>query len=115
VLVETLIDYAKGATEEMWAFAANKIYNVTTTGAVGAAAVSGLTNNRWQYTIFTTSGDTRIVTVNGADDMRQYNGAVWAAINAGICSHLHHRCSSLQPSSTCGNINVVCSSCRRIR
>jgi hypothetical protein len=65
--VETVIDYSKGATNEMWAFAANKIYNVSlTTGAVGAAAVSGLTNNRWQYTIFTTSGDTRIVTVNGA-------------------------------------------------
>lgn len=82
--VETVIEYSKGTTDELWAICNGKIYNVTLNAAVGAAAVSGLTVNRWQYTIFTTAGDTRIVMVNGADHCYQYDGAAWTDENGAI-------------------------------
>lgn len=81
--VETLEEWAEGTTNEMWAWANNKIYDVTTVGAVGAPAVSGLSNSRWQCTNFTSVNSTRLICVNGVDDMLQYDGTTWASINSG--------------------------------
>lgn len=82
--VETLMQWDGGAVQRMWAIANHAIYNVTASGAVGAPAVSGLTNNRWQYSMFSSisGGSNRLVIVNGVDEMRQYDGAAWATINA---------------------------------
>lgn len=82
--IETLMQWDGGSVQEMFAIANHKIYDVTIAGAVGAAVVSGLTNNRWNYTMMTndTSGGARLVLVNGADDMRQYDGTAWHTINA---------------------------------
>lgn len=82
--VETLMQWDGGAVQQMWAIANKAIYNVTASGAVGAPAVSSLTNNRWNYTMATnaTNGGARLVLVNGLDDMRQYDGTTWHTINA---------------------------------
>jgi len=76
--VETLLIYAGGATDKMFAATANgKFYDVTAGGAVGAAVVSGLTNGRWEYQNISTSGGSFLMTVNANDKLRGYNGTTW--------------------------------------
>lgn len=75
--VETLFSYSYGATTKMFAANNSAIYDVTSAGAIGSAEVSGLTNNRWQYVNFGTSGGNFIIAVNGADTCRKYDGSSW--------------------------------------
>lgn len=81
--VETLMQWDGGASQKMFGIANHAIYDVTIQGAVGAPAVSGLTNNRWNYTMMTnvTNGGARLVLVNGLDDMRQFDGTTWHTLN----------------------------------
>ena len=76
-VVETLMAYSGAATTELWSIAGGSIFNATTPGAVGAAAVSGLTNSRWQYINLSTSGGNFIELCNGADGVYTYNGTTW--------------------------------------
>lgn len=81
--VETLMVYNKGGTEKMFACAGSAIYDVTAGGAVGAGAVTGLTNARWQWTMMTTSGGVYLTCVNGADTPRLYDSTGgWATTPA---------------------------------
>lgn len=82
-IVETIAAYNYGSTKEVFAAAGTGIYDVTTAGTVGAAVVSGLANARWQHTLMGTAGGNFLIMVNGADDMRQYDGTTWKAINSG--------------------------------
>lgn len=77
--VETLMAYSYGATEELYAAVDGDIFDVTTAGAVGAAAVTGLTNSRLQYILMGTAGGNFLLAVNGADKMQVYTGAAWYA------------------------------------
>jgi len=79
--VETLATYAGATANKLFAFSDGKIYDVTTAGAVGAAAVSGLTNARWEYTNVTTSGGNYLYAANGVDKPLLYNGSTWTAID----------------------------------
>lgn len=80
--VETLISYRPpSGTHELWAFAGTKLFDVTTAGALFGAAVSSLSNARWQATNFTTAGGNFVLAVNGADELLLYDGSTWAAIN----------------------------------
>ena len=79
--VETLMTYNAGATDKMFAIAQGNIYDVTTSGAVGAAVVSGLTNSRWEYVNITTSGGSYLYAANGVDKPRLYDGSTWTAID----------------------------------
>lgn len=76
--VETLFDY-NSLTGSASLFAANdgKIYDVTSSGAVGAAVVSGLSNDRWQQVQIGTAGGQFLVAVNGEDTPITYNGTTW--------------------------------------
>lgn len=80
-VVESLMSYnAPSATDsasKLFAAAGGKIYNASAAGAVGAADLSGLTNNRWQHTMFGTSAGEFLYIVNGADDPRYYTGSAW--------------------------------------
>lgn len=77
--VETLLPYHGGSgTNKLFAAAGTAIYDATSAGAVGAAAVSSLTNARWQYVQFSAGGGDYLVCVNGADGVRTYSGAAWA-------------------------------------
>lgn len=79
--VETLETYKpETGSQSMWAWANDSIYNVTAAGAVGAAAVSSLSSNRWQVTNMSTSGGNFLLCVNGADNMQLYDGTTWTAI-----------------------------------
>lgn len=77
--VETLMPYAAvDGTEELYAANGGNIYDVTSAGAVGAAKVSGMTNDRWQFVQIGTSGGNFLVAVNGADTPRTYDGSSWS-------------------------------------
>ncbi|HKJ73345.1 MAG TPA: hypothetical protein VKA19_04450, partial [Alphaproteobacteria bacterium] len=75
--VESLMTYASGTAEKMFAAAANAVYEVTSAGAVGLAEFSGMTNNRWQHANFGTSAGNFLYIVNGADAPRYYGGSSW--------------------------------------
>lgn len=77
--IETLLEYIP-LTGSGKLFAANgtAIYDVTTSGAVGAAVVSGKTNARWQYTSIGTTGGQFLFAVNGADTPTTFDGSTWS-------------------------------------
>ena len=79
--VETLMSYNAGATAKIFGIAGGKIYDVTTAGPVGAAAVTGLTNSRWEYTNVATAGGNYLYAANGVDKPRLYDGTTWTAID----------------------------------
>lgn len=76
-ITETLMTYASGTVNKMFAAADTKIYDVSVAGAVGAAVVSTLTNARWQYANMGTSGGEFLIGVNGADTPIKYDGSTW--------------------------------------
>lgn len=87
-VVESLMPYngTTAVTSKLFAAAGGEIYDVTA-AAAASSVVSGLSNNRWQHVNFTTSGGTFLVICNGADDVRHYNGSVWATpVITGISS-----------------------------
>lgn len=85
---ETIFDYdgQTSGTEQLFAAVSNAgnyaIYDITYTGAVGAAVISGLSNARFKHSHFSTSGGLFTYIVNGADDARLYNGTTWYQVNA---------------------------------
>jgi len=78
--VETLMAYkpASGAGK-LFAAAGTGIYDVTSEGTVGAA-VSTVTNARWQHVNFATSAGQFLCAVNGTDDYRYYDGTSWTTV-----------------------------------
>lgn len=76
--VESLMPYTSPTTAKLFAADSTQVYNVTATGAVGAAELTGLANGRWQYANFGTGGTTYLLMVNGADSPRRYNGSAWS-------------------------------------
>jgi len=76
--VESLMTWNGGTSSKMFAAANNEIYDVTASGAVGSAAVTSLTNNRWQHINFGAGGGSYLVIANGADSVRNYNGSAWS-------------------------------------
>ena len=76
--VLTLMEYnAPSGTPKLFGSVAASIYDVTGSGAVGAAVVTGLTNGRWRSSMFATAGGTFLVIANGADSVRNYDGTTW--------------------------------------
>jgi hypothetical protein len=75
--VETLMPYAGPSSDKLFAACGTEIYDVTASGAVGAADVTGLTNARWQYINVGTAAGNFIRAVNGADKSIVYNGTAW--------------------------------------
>ena len=79
--VETLMAYSGGATDKLFAVTAGgNLYDVTAGGAVGAAAVSGLSNGRWQYTNMATAGGNFLIAFNGADNGLRFDGTKWVTV-----------------------------------
>jgi hypothetical protein len=77
--VESLMPYSgvTSATSKLFAATGTVIYDTTIAGTA-SSSVTGLTNSRFQHVNFTTSGGKFLVICNGADDVRHYNGSVWA-------------------------------------
>lgn len=80
--VETLAEYLPpSGASKLFAVSGGSIYDATAAGAIGAAAVSGLTNSRWQWQGITTPGGSFLYMVNGVDKPQLFNGTTWTAID----------------------------------
>ena len=75
--VETVIAYSGATTNKLFGIAGGAVYDASAGGAVGAAALSGLSNSRWQYVNITTAGGSFIEMCNGADSVYTFNGTTW--------------------------------------
>ena len=75
--VETLMAYSGGSTDEFFAISDGEVYDITTSGGVGAAVVTGLTNSRWGYLNLATPGGNFLSMANGVDAPYVYNGSTW--------------------------------------
>lgn len=82
--VTSLLRYVPAGTAALFAANGANIYTITAGGAVGAAAVAGLTNAFWQQAMFATSAGQFMVICNGADGVRTYDGAAWVDRTASI-------------------------------
>ncbi len=81
--VETLIEYAPNdGVNELFAASGANIYNVTATGAVGAAVVVNQSNARYQHTQIGTPGGQFVFMCNGADVPFTYDGTTAVASTA---------------------------------
>jgi len=84
--VETLATYNGISTRTMFAVSDGKIFDVTA-NAPGVLAVSGLSNSRFQYVNFATTGGNFLYMVNGADVPQYWDGSSWqTAVITGITS-----------------------------
>lgn len=79
--VETLLSYASPTVKQLFGADSTGIYNVTTTGAIGAAATS-LTLGYCQYVNFSTAAGAFLLSVNGLDKLKLYDGTTWTDIDA---------------------------------
>ena len=79
--VETLAEWAgPQGTNKLFAACAssNSVFNVSATAsATTAIAGSGLSNARWQHTIFGTGGSNYLVMCNGEDPVKNFDGSSW--------------------------------------
>lgn len=93
--VDTVMEYQGITTTDDRLFAASgtQVFNVTSDP--GVSVLSGLTNPRWQYVNFGTSGGHFLWMCNGSDTPRFYNGTVWAtAVITGVtASDMIHCCA----------------------
>lgn len=79
--VKKLFSY-KAATERLFAATQAAIYDISSLNpdTAASAAVSSLTSGDWAVQQIGVAGGDFLVCVNGADNMRQYNGSAWATI-----------------------------------
>lgn len=79
--VESVMAYSGPSTQKLFAAAGTSFFDVSSSGAVGAAVVTGLNNARWQYANISTAGGNYFYTVNGVDKPLLYDGTTWTPID----------------------------------
>jgi hypothetical protein len=70
---------ASTGAESLWATTDDGVFDATTAGAVGAAAIV-LTDGETISTSIATGAGTYMMLVNGVDTLKQYNGTTWSSI-----------------------------------
>jgi hypothetical protein len=75
--IHSLLPYSGLTANKLFAATNAGIYDVTTAGAFGAAAVA-CTNGFWQSVMMATAGGNFLFAVNGTDSAKTYDGASWA-------------------------------------
>ena len=79
--VETLASYRPlSGAHSLWGWSGTSLYDVTAAGAIGAAAVTGLTNAKWYTTHFSTIGGNFLIAANGTDSVLRYDGSSWLSV-----------------------------------
>lgn len=79
--VESLMPYITASSAKLFAASGTSFYDATSTGAVGAAVVTGLSNARWQSINMGTPGGQFFYAVNGVDKPQYYDGVTWVAVD----------------------------------
>jgi hypothetical protein len=81
--VSTLIPYISASSSKFFAFCSGSIFDISSSGPVGAAAVTGLNASAFlEYIQFTNTGATWLIVVNGVDAAQLFNGATWVTVPA---------------------------------
>jgi hypothetical protein len=75
--VTALMPYLGGSTQKLFAAENKAIYDITSTGAIGAAVVSSLTNTNFISVNMSTTGGNFLMMVNSADKLQGYDGTNW--------------------------------------
>ena len=79
--IKTLGVYSgAGSGSEMFAFTATGIYDVSTSGTVGASVLAR-TDGKHQYVNFGDGTNNWLIAVNGVDKPAYYNGSAWTAVD----------------------------------
>lgn len=81
--VNTIMPYnPSSGTGKLFAAAGGSIFDVTSSGAVGAAVLGSLSSDKWKYLNFSTSAGPYLAIVNGVDGYYVYNGSAWQQITS---------------------------------
>jgi hypothetical protein len=80
--VAALMPWTDGINPKMFAASNGAIYDVSGSGAVGAALVSGLTNSNFQFIQFSGTGGQFLMAANGYDPVQLFNGTAWGTTPA---------------------------------
>ena len=78
--VETIMAYNGVSARKLFAASGAAFYDCTSAGAATITTVTGLSNARWQHQQFNAGGGNVIITVNGADAPRAYDGGAQGGI-----------------------------------
>lgn len=76
--VQSLLVWNGPTASKIFGAAGAGIYNVTSSGMVGSPDVTGASNAQWQQAMFSGSAGNYLFAVNGADNIRRYDGTNWA-------------------------------------
>jgi hypothetical protein len=79
--VAAIASYTSGTVSKAFAIAgdaSHNIFDITSTGAVGAALVTGLTATVWSTIQFSTSGGIFLVACGNGNPRRIYDGSTWS-------------------------------------
>lgn len=76
--VETLPIWQGPSSSKMFAAAGNAIWDITSAGAATYSYSTGVSVDRWQWCMHTTSAGNYLFMVNGTDAPIHYNGTTWA-------------------------------------
>jgi len=77
--VQTLLSYASGTKKELFGADSTGIYDITIAGAIGAAKTT-LTNGYCQFINFSTAAGAFMLSVNGLDPLKLYDGTTWTSV-----------------------------------
>lgn len=75
--VNTLMSYVSGTTRRLFAAGDGKIYDVTSSGALGAPVQSSLNSTKFSYVNFATAAGQFLYMVNGINPARYFDGSAW--------------------------------------
>lgn len=97
--INTMMVYEPASgTRKFFAACDGDIFDISSGGIVGAASVTGKTNDKWQHVVMGTSGGHFLFACNGADTPQVYDGSVWGGttltgptVNSLIWCNLHQR------------------------
>lgn len=76
----------QSGSSQMYAAAGTNVYNVTSPGPVGAAVISGLISDKWQYINFANVAGPWLLMVNGQDSGKKFDGTTWSNMALGGAS-----------------------------
>jgi hypothetical protein len=75
--VESLMAYNGPAANKLFAAVNGEIMDITIAGEPLEPAYQGLSNDRWQHTMFGNSAGNFLYIVNGEDEPRYFDGSTW--------------------------------------
>jgi len=78
VVPQSFLPYRAGNAEELFAVSDGEVFDVTASGALGAAVYTGLTGDRVASLNFANDAGVFMLCFNGQDTPFKYNGAAWS-------------------------------------